>query len=259
MASAGVQIDESTHVPGRSAGEVSSRIVASVTAVPGHHCATVGPGVHTVVRGYRLPLRFLRNRTDVCTITVVDAPLGAVVTTIGALVPEARAAVDAAVAGTTPAPAPRSDVTTIRPRTPETPVRLPDVTSVRPRPPAPPPVAPPAPAPVGVPMLRFDTGQVVPIGGTVVVVGRNPVALESDPHPQLVGIADPAQTVSKTHFACGQDERGVWVEDRHSTNGTTVTDARGRRAVLLPGRRTRVPLDVTIMFGDRRVALVSGP
>lgn len=255
MASAGVQIDESTHVPGRSAGEVSNRIVASVAALPGHHCATVGPGMHTVVRGYRLPLRFLRNRTDVCTITVVDAPLGAVVTTIGSLVPEARAAVEAAVAGSAPAPAPRSDVTTIRPRTPEAPAPSPDVTSVRPRPRVTEPDAPP----VAVPMLRFDTGQVVRIGGTVVVVGRNPVALDSDSYPQLVSITDPSQTVSKTHFACGQDDRGVWVEDRHSTNGTSVADARGRRAVLLPGRRTRVPLDVTISFGDRSVALISVP
>lgn len=247
--------------------------MASVGAVPGHHCATVGPGMHKVVRGYRLPLRFLRNRTDVCTITVVDAPLGVVVTTIGSLMPEARAAVEAAVAGTTPAPAPLrpSDVTTNRPPTPETPMRPSDVTSVRPHrvvsPPdaatvVPPPTAdrsvtPPAQERVAPAMLRFDTGQVVRIGGTVVVVGRNPVALDSDQDPQLVSIADPSQTVSKTHFACGQDDQGVWLEDRHSTNGTSVSDVRGRRAVLSPARRTRVPVDVTITFGDRHVALTS--
>lgn len=250
--------------------------MASVAAVPGHHCATVGPGMHKVVRGYRLPLRFLHNRTDVCTITVFDAPLGVVVTTIGSLVPDARAAVEAAVAGTTPAPAPLrpSDVTTIRPRTPEAPVPPSDVTSVRPyrvvSPPDTATVAPPAnadrsvtpPAPAArqsAPVLRFDTGQVVRIGDTVVVVGRNPVPLDNDPDPQLVSITDPSQTVSKTHFACGQDGRGVWLEDRHSTNGTSVADARGRRAVLSPGRRTRVPVDVTITFGDRHVALISGP
>ena len=113
-------------------------------------------------------------------------------------------------------------------------------------------------AQVGV-LLQFDNGQVIRLARTVVVVGRNPVARESDAGPQLVALDDPGHSVSKTHFACGDDERGVWVEDRNSTNGTSVTDRRGRRATLTPGRRTRVAVDVTITFGDRHVVLTLDP
>jgi hypothetical protein len=264
-------------VPGRSAGELSSTILSVVGTLSNHHCATVGHGTYKLVRSYRLPLRLLRTHTEVCTITVVDAPLGAVVTTVGALTPEARAAVQGVLAGVTagrttstpierpanaawsrPAPAPPpapapvirpSDVTTVRPRQLAPAVPITDQTTVRPRPPAP-------AAPVrATAVLRFDTGQVVEVGRGAVVVGRNPLALATDGQARAVAVPDPGHTVSKTHFACGQDDRGVWLEDRHSTNGTSVIDAKGRRAALAPGRRTLVPVDVTVVFGDHRATL----
>jgi len=289
-------------VPGRSADELSSTIIAAVRTLPHHRWATVGYGMHTLVRSYRLPLRLLRTHTDVCTITVVDAPLGAVVTTIGALTPEARVAVQGVLAGVTAgrvtsnptdlptnapwsgptapaagAPAslvPGSDVTKVRPR-PSAPVAPPpsvipasEMTAVRPLLPAPaaprtdgtiirprlPTPTPPVPAPA-IAVLRFDTGQVVEVGRGVVVVGRNPLALATDGQAQTVAVPDPGHTVSKTHFACGQDDRGVWLEDRHSTNGTSATGANGRRATLAPGRRTLVPVDVTVIFGDHQATL----
>jgi hypothetical protein len=255
-----------------------------VGTLSNHHCATVGHGTYKLVRSYRLPLRLLRTHTEVCTITVVDAPLGAVVTTVGALTPEARAAVQGVLAGATagrttptrierpanaawslPAPAPIpptpapvipvSDLTTVRPRPPAPAPAAPstDHTTIRPRPPA------PAASPRATAVLRFDTGQVVEVGGTTVVVGRNPLALATDGQARTVAVPDPGHTVSKTHFACGQDDRGVWLEDRHSTNGTSVSDAMGRRAALAPGRRTLVTVDVTVTFGDHRAKLTLRP
>lgn len=299
MASAGTRVEESTHVPGRSADELSNTIRSVIEVLPHHQCATVGHGIHKLVRSYRLPLRLLRTHTDVCTITVVDAPLGAVVTAVGALTPEARAAVKGVLAGATvgrvmsagpqlatnyssgPLPTPvavasagsaagfstagscppatvaspglPSDLTTVRPR-PTPAADMNDMTTVRPRAPA-----QDAPTPVDLvaatPRLRFDSGQVVEIGPRVVVVGRNPLALAADGHALTVAVPDPGHTVSKTHFACGRNDRGIWLEDRHSTNGTSVADAKGRRASLVPGRRTLVPVSVTVIFGDHRAVL----
>lgn len=99
-------------------------------------------------------------------------------------------------------------------------------------------------------VLRFPTGQEVSLNDTVVVVGRDPTALPTDRKVRRVAINDPSHTVSKTHFACGSDETGVWVEDRQSTNGTVVIGTNGQAVKLRPGQRERVTTNVTLAFGD---------
>ena len=319
MAGAGVRVDESRLVPGLSADSVSNQLASAMTGLAEYHCALVGPGTHKVVRSVRRRLPPLSRRTEVCTVTVIDAPLGAVVTTIGLLAPEARTALDQALAGrpptltapssaahvAAPAPAPApaarplSPVPAAPPAPPPVPLPpplppAPRILTVPPRatqplrpppppppppPPAPPPPAPPLPAitpspplPLAVPdatvtppatvqaqcaelqaiALRLDNGQAVLLGAAVVVVGRNPSAAPSDRRPNLVAIDDPGHTVSKTHFACWRDERGLWLEDRHSTNGTAFTDLQGRLVTVTPGAPTRIPARTTLVFGDHR-------
>jgi hypothetical protein len=258
VGSGGVRVDESRHVPGRSAQEVSDQVRSVVDALPAHRCVTLSTGTHTVVRTFRPRFRVLTTATEVCTITVTEAPLGVVVTTIGALLPQTRQAVERALTARPVASSPAVEGADASPAasrraSPDPPAPAP---ALPPQPPPPPPV--PQGAPRVVPVeLRLPDGRIVPLRGTTVVVGRQPVGRAGEEAPRLVAMADETRTVSKTHFACGYDERGLWVEDRGSTNGTTVTDGTGQSADLPPHRRIRVPGDVTIVFGDQR-ATVSG-
>jgi hypothetical protein len=283
VAGAGIRVDESKHVPGRSAADVSELVRVAVADIPRHQCALVSPGTHKVVRTYRRPFRLLTTHTDVCTITVVEAPLGVVVTTVGALLPQTRTAILAALDATSvpaasaaahvapgapgapaparltpaappPAPLPAPETRAAAVAGPPAPSPMP---SFRPQPSPPRPDPAPAAPTIVVPALRLPDGRVVPLIRGTVVVGRNPVASTTDARPHLVTIADDTRTVSKSHFAVGFDDRGLWIEDRHSTNGTSVTDRRGRRMDLPPGRPTRIPADVLVTFGDQRATIAS--
>ena len=252
MAGGTIKVDESKHVAGPSAEEVSHRIRAATEALPDHTCAVVGPGTHKLVRAYRRRFRLLTTQTDVCTITVVEAPQGVVVTTVGTMLPQARTAVEAALAAA-------SHPVAAVPAIPFQLERAPAPVPPRPAPvQAPPAPLPPSAAPtVVVPVLRFPSGKVVPLMRSTVVVGRDPVAGAEDTNAHLVAIVDDSRTVSKSHFACGIDAGGLWIEDRHSTNGTVVTDRAGRVMELTPGRRTPIPADVQVAFGGQRAAIVS--
>lgn len=72
-----------------------------------------------------------------------------------------------------------------------------------------------------------------------VVIGRDPTLSPTDGAGALV-ITVNDRSVSKTHAAIGVDDDGVWVEDRHSTNGTWVGDAAGSGANVTPGERERL-------------------
>jgi predicted component of type VI protein secretion system len=72
-----------------------------------------------------------------------------------------------------------------------------------------------------------------------------------------VRLDDAGLSVSKTHFAVGPDRDGAWIEDRHSTNGTTVLNGAGQRLSLTPGQRTLVASGALILFGDRQVEMGS--
>ena len=90
----------------------------------------------------------------------------------------------------------------------------------------------------------------------IALVGRNPA---SDADVQLVRVADPTLSVSKTHLQIGVEPAGVWVADRGSTNGTIVTLPDGGQVMCGPDRQVRLRLGSTIVFGDCSMRLVRVP
>ncbi len=66
-----------------------------------------------------------------------------------------------------------------------------------------------------------------------VVVGRNPEARDGE-HVNLVAVNDPSHSMSKTHALFGGEARGVWVEDRGSSNGTVIVQPDGSERALEP-------------------------
>lgn len=102
--------------------------------------------------------------------------------------------------------------------------------------------------------LRFDDGVLVEVTG-LTLIGREPGAGPNE-DATLVPVADPDRSLSKTHLAVGVDDHGVWVSDRHSTNGTTSVTASGEVA-LAPDVRTYVPVGTVIRAGDRSFTVES--
>ena len=68
----------------------------------------------------------------------------------------------------------------------------------------------------------LDDGREIEISG-LVLLGRNPQARPGEEDAELIKVADETRTVSKTHLALGVDASGLYVMDRGSTNGTTLT------------------------------------
>jgi uncharacterized RDD family membrane protein YckC len=98
-------------------------------------------------------------------------------------------------------------------------------------------------------VLDVSDGQRVVLTGTA-LVGRAPVPGPQDGDVQLVVVADPGRSVSKTHLAIGLDRSGVWVRDRGSTNGTVVTTADGQRVLCGVGQDVPLPPGASVAFGD---------
>ncbi|MFC7482839.1 FHA domain-containing protein [Luedemannella flava] len=103
--------------------------------------------------------------------------------------------------------------------------------------------------------MEFDDGRQASLS-LIILVGRDPAATAEEFAAQLVAVADEGRSVSKTHLALGADERGAWVVDRHSTNGTSVLRA-GTPVRCPPGERVYLPLPATIRFGDRTLRVVT--
>ncbi|GAB2584256.1 RDD family protein [Microlunatus antarcticus] len=71
-------------------------------------------------------------------------------------------------------------------------------------------------------VAELDDGRVLSVRG-LVLLGRNPQPGEGEDDAQLVKLSDESRTVSKTHLALGVDDAGLFVVDRGSTNGSTIT------------------------------------
>ncbi|WP_029144967.1 RDD family protein [Microbacterium luticocti] len=95
-------------------------------------------------------------------------------------------------------------------------------------------------------MLVWDNGTRTGIHGRT-VLGRNPAGEDG---AVVVAVRDETLSLSKTHFEMGVDATGVWVVDRHSTNGVVLV-RNGRRAPVVPGRRAPVRDGDRLEFGDR--------
>ena len=107
-------------------------------------------------------------------------------------------------------------------------------------------------APVTVAMLRIrlDDGRDIELDRTV-LVGRNPAGHPGEDSVQLIPVADPGRSISKTHLHLLAGNGGVWVTDRNSTNGSAVTTPDGIRTALAAGESTHVRPGSTVHFGDR--------
>jgi hypothetical protein len=98
--------------------------------------------------------------------------------------------------------------------------------------------------------VHFGTGERIRVRGTV-FVGRDPIRIDDTSRiVETLALADPTGTVSKTHFAIGAGQAGLWVEDLHSTNGTAVGTHVETARRLTPGDRVAVTVGQTIFFGD---------
>lgn len=98
--------------------------------------------------------------------------------------------------------------------------------------------------------IRIDDGQDVQLAATA-LIGRNPAAQPGETADQLLAIADPGRSISKTHLQLRVADGGVWVTDRNSTNGSAVTTPDGIQTRLHPGHALFVRPGSTVHFGDR--------
>lgn len=106
------------------------------------------------------------------------------------------------------------------------------------------------PAPVAVLRLTLDDGRDFQLDQSV-LIGRNPSGLPGEQVAQLLAVADPGRSISKTHLHLREDNGGVWVTDRNSTNGSAVTTPDGIRTALQAGEPAFVRPGSTVHFGDR--------
>ncbi|MCB5293925.1 RDD family protein [Arthrobacter sp. SO3] len=107
-------------------------------------------------------------------------------------------------------------------------------------------------APVTVAMLRIrlDDGRDIELDRTA-LIGRNPAGHPGEDSVQLIPVADPVRSISKTHLHLLAGNGGVWATDRNSTNGSAVTTPDGIRTALAAGEPTHVRPGSTVHFGDR--------
>jgi hypothetical protein len=95
----------------------------------------------------------------------------------------------------------------------------------------------------------LDDGREVEVLG-LVLLGRNPQARPGEEDAELIKVADETRTVSKTHLSLRVDASGLFVMDRGSTNGTTLTDSTGASRPCPAGDVMSVRADSIVSFGD---------
>lgn len=106
------------------------------------------------------------------------------------------------------------------------------------------------PITVAVPRIRIDDGREVELDRSL-LIGRNPAGHPGEESVQLLPVADPGRSISKTHLLVLAGDGGIWVTDRNSTNGSAVTTPDGIRTALAAGEPTHVRPGSTVHFGDR--------
>jgi uncharacterized RDD family membrane protein YckC len=105
--------------------------------------------------------------------------------------------------------------------------------------------------------ILLDDGRRIPLEG-LVLLGRNPQPDAGEEDAQLIKIADETRTVSKSHLAVGVDVDGVYVVDRGSTNGSTVSTTNGMSARCKAGEMVRVGEGAIISIGDHWLEITRG-
>lgn len=103
-------------------------------------------------------------------------------------------------------------------------------------------------------IIRLDDGREVPVGA-LVLIGRNPQPLAGEQGARLVRAGENGRMVSKTHLAIGQDERGLFVMDRGSTNGTAVANPAGDYEPCAAGDPVRLREGQVVSFGEHTLTV----
>lgn len=103
-------------------------------------------------------------------------------------------------------------------------------------------------------VVALDDGRQVAISG-LVLLGRDPTARPGEQVAELVAVTDNSRTVSKTHLAVGVDNKGVFVMDRGSTNGSAIAASTGKYEPCQPGELVRVREGQIVSFGDHRLEI----
>lgn len=98
-------------------------------------------------------------------------------------------------------------------------------------------------------VAELDDGREISIEG-LVLLGRNPQPQPGEEDAQLIKLADETRTVSKSHLGIGQDLDGLFVVDRGSTNGSTVTTPDGLSTRVPTGDVVRVEAGSVVSIGD---------
>ena len=122
------------------------------------------------------------------------------------------------------------------------------------------PSAPPAaePAPPALDWVAvLDDGRRLTVD-RLVLLGRNPRPQPGEEDAQLVKLADETRTVSKVHLAIGLDAAGLFVVDRGSTNGSTVTNPGGASKRCQPGEVVYVSAGSIVSMGDHWLEIRRG-
>lgn len=109
--------------------------------------------------------------------------------------------------------------------------------------------AAPDAAPEAAWVAELDDGREIVIEG-LVLLGRNPQPQPGEEGAQLVKLADETRTVSKSHLAIGLDSAGLFVVDRGSTNGSTVTTPVGVSRRARAGEIVYVDEESVVSIGD---------
>jgi hypothetical protein len=93
--------------------------------------------------------------------------------------------------------------------------------------------------------LVLDDGDVLPITGEVVVLGRNPAAGDGE---QRLAVPDRTRTLSKTHARLVRSSTGWTITDLGSTNGVLIGGAAGEE--LLIDAHVETPVDGRFVLGE---------
>jgi uncharacterized RDD family membrane protein YckC len=105
--------------------------------------------------------------------------------------------------------------------------------------------------------ILLDDGRRIPLDG-LILLGRNPQPKAGEEDAQLIKIADETRTVSKSHLAVGVDAGGVYVVDRGSTNGSTVSTTNGMSTRCKAGEMVRVGEGAIVSIGDHWLEITRG-
>jgi uncharacterized RDD family membrane protein YckC len=102
--------------------------------------------------------------------------------------------------------------------------------------------------------VALDDGRTIDVPG-LMLLGRNPQARPGEEDADLIKVADDTRTVSKTHLSLSVDASGLFVMDRGSTNGTTLTAPGRDSRYCLAGEVVPVEPGSIVSFGDHWLKL----